>query len=246
MKVLSNPDKRRIKLGPMPTLSRPVGNTCPLECVFLDNHCYAQKGNSLYKKVKVSRERNYRPKWPQWTEDLTSDLESCRKNEHFLVRLLVGGDWLVRTSGNRRRFDLDFASGIYRAFRSVNVGHSVDSADGRQKKVTAFAPTHAYRYFPKGWAKKLYSVGVEVFASIHLDSVDLHEDVRYCETHGFERIAYISSTHKKAADKAVTVDKDRGALVCPEQIGHADSCVKCGFCFKEAKTSIKNVIFYTH
>jgi len=239
MLVLTNPDKRRIKLGPMPTLSRPVGNTCPTECTFLNDGCYAQKGNFLFQKAKVSRERNYRPNWKKWTENLISDLESCRKNEHYLVRLLVGGDWLIRTMGNRRRFDSNFANSIYSAFSSVN-------EDVVQRKITAFAPTHAYRYFPKGAAQELYSVGVEVFASIHLDSPTLRKDVRYCETNGFERIAYISSTQKKKADKTITVDKDLDALVCTEQIGNSESCVKCGFCFKPAKTEVKHVIFYSH
>lgn len=137
----------KIKLGntklgnSIATISREIGPTCPGDCPFLGNGCYAERIQRRYATVHAAWRKNNSP-----TADL--DAESARNlHKATAVRLHVAGDFLMHGA-----LDRPYLAKILRLARS----------SGKPWWVY----THAWRELAHH-VQYLRRAGIEVFASVH-------------------------------------------------------------------------------
>lgn len=185
------------------TISREIGPTCPQDCHFLDNGCYAQR-------VPAAQQRRWRE------NNLVRSVEAAKKRlarwkregKLRALRLHVGGDFLWEG-----KLDERYCALVEDLLRDVDV--------------PAWVYTHAWRDLGD-WLWRFKRAGMEVFASVHTPE-DAHAAVckgfrlAYCSTDKKEGYA---------GPKAVRVGGECTA-VCPEQIGTKENCESCGLCFSD-------------
>lgn len=91
---------------------RPVGDTCPDTCQFLDNGCYAQSGNVALHQRRASLE-------------LRNSLNSAALAlalgavKHEIVRLHVSGDFVTNSNGSKE-IDIDYILGLIEICKFLN------------------------------------------------------------------------------------------------------------------------------
>ena len=223
--VLNEPANK--KLGNVPSLSRPVGPSCPSDCRFLHNGCYAERIQARRPAVaKNWATRAYglsAAQWRQWSGALASDLLRADARNVRAVRLHVAGDWL-----SEGRLDRPYLAATFRALRAARQGGA---------KVRLWYYTHAPRVLGPRRRDRLRALGCEGFASVHEP-----EEARALAAIGW-RLAIDCPEPIKTAKPGFREILGTRALVCPEQ-AKGVTCDDCGYCFRDTKQ--RHVTFLRH
>lgn len=223
--VLNEPHNK--KLGNLPSLSRPVGPTCPSACPFLGHGCYAERIQARRPSVArnwASRAYGLSPaEWRKWSVALLADLRRADKRGARAVRLHVAGDWLLPDGA----VDRYYLAAVLRAFRAARRAGLRVRAYFYTHAATAMAP---HRRF-------LDRVGVQGFASVHTGP-----EATLALSQGW-RLALDNPLPIRDAVPGFVQIQGQRALVCPEQ-AKGVTCDRCGFCFRAGET--RNVTFLRH
>lgn len=207
-----------VKLGPLiATISRIVGITCPPDCFFLDNGCYAQRTQARRPNVFHVWLQNVL-KW-----DAKAVLHKLRYWTHAInivaLRLLVGGDF-----GIDGVIDKDFVNSIFWLKRKL-------------PKLPFFGATHFWKLFGKRGCTRFRKADIHIFASVHTK-----DEATKAKQDGWK--IWFASAITKASHNGSKYDADLNAIYCPEQIGTKPDCQRCGFCWNN-ETDV-GVIFLKH
>lgn len=218
-------------------VSRPVGNTCPSDCDYLNNGCYAEQTEKMYPGVRPAGMQNI---VTEKNRVRSMILDAIRQGKS--IRWHERGDWFLNGE-----LDLDYVSNVTWACESI-------LADGNKLPDMWFY-THIYDSRLVAFEKYM-----AVYASIH-DANDKAE----AEAAGFKLFAWCDSEEKiapkrprskakadawrAALPKLVIIDdtkyvtcpeirRGRGVVTCTPTKGS----VTCDLCVK----GLANVLFPSH
>jgi hypothetical protein len=207
------------KLGKVATLSRAVGPSCPSNCGYLNNGCYAQKVERIYPSAKRA-----------WAENLkVHELQQYRAfflqayKKGIPVRLHVAGDFLKTQPSGRKVVDTNYIKTLETAYLSIN----------KERRPQVWLYTHVNSKH----ILKLRNIGFTVYASIDSDK----DYARFKKT-GFNLFAFGSKERKGKSDKKLEQTLSGKAPVCWEQLGTKADCASCGYCVK----GLGNIVFLKH
>ena len=218
-------------------VSRPVGKTCPSDCDFLDNGCYAEQTEKMYPNVRPAGMQNLITEKHRIRSMI---LDAVSKNKS--IRWHERGDWFLDGV-----LDTEYVDNVMWACESI-------VADGTSLPDMWF---YTHIYDSRLVAMEKY---MNVYASIH-DSNDKAQAVAA----GFKLFAWCDSDTKiapkrprskvkadawrKSLPKLVIIDGDkyitcpeirrgRGVVTCTPTKGSVD----CNLCVK----GLANVLFPSH
>lgn len=199
-------------------ISRPVGLTCPQDCFFLNNGCYAQRTENQYKQTRISAQSNV-----VITADEVEGTVRYAWSQKKSIRILERGDW-----GLNGEIDEKFVQAWY------------DGTSRVRLKPFIFAYTHFY----DARIAKLSEVGITVYASVHnANDVETAKKAGFTR---FAFATEIKKTRGGSHDVARYIELPvlGRTLVCPEQRLGRDrvTCDTCKVCI-EGK---QNVAFLRH
>ena len=218
-------------------VSRPVGDTCPSDCDFLHNGCYAENTEKIYPGVRPAGMQNL---VTEKNRIRSMILDAIRQGKS--IRWHERGDWFLNGE-----LDVDYLSNVTWACESI-------LSEGTELPDMWFY-THIYD-------DRLVSLSkyMNVYASVHND-----KDMGEALAQGFKKFAWCDSDQKIApkrprnkakADawraalpklvilngtKFVTcpeIKRGRGVVTCTETKGS----VKCDLCVR----GLANVLFPSH
>jgi hypothetical protein len=152
-------------------VSRPVGDTCPPDCAFLDNGCYAENTEKIYPGVRPAGMQNL---ITEKNRIRSMILEAKRRNRS--IRFMERGDWLLNGE-----LDISFVENVVWACDSI-------LADGDTLPKMWFY-THVYDERIPAQLGKYFSI----FASIHNG-----EHMKIAKSKGFTKFAWCDSDQKIA------------------------------------------------
>lgn len=207
------------KVGWAAIISRPVGDTCPSTCHFLNNGCYAERTERIYTNTRKSAANNIISDEHRLRSML---IEALKKN--LIVRIHERGDF-----GLNDEVDMDYVNNWRIALESVLKSH------GKLPKIWAY--THFYD------ARIVENLGkyISLYASVHND-----EQVKTAKKAGFTLFAWCSDIKKgrKETDiKKLEDSKELGKTqVCPNLINKNITCEMCQWC----TTGRNNIAFLKH
>lgn len=215
MTDLSVSHKGNEKLGDkVSVFSRPVDETCPNSCEFLDNGCYAEKIEKRFPNATKAYKKNL--KIADW-QKLRSFLMDAKKKGNT-VRLHQNGDFIKTTKRGYKIIDRKYINNLTKAYKSINDPPQI------------FFYTHVY----DKQIAALGKLGFSCFASVGNAG-----DVKKAKKAGFKKFAWSTSLRKgKDKNKIFQVETGEKIIVCWEQIGTKKSCSDCGYCFKPELGSI--------
>lgn len=217
-------------------VSRPVGDTCPSSCVYLNNGCYAEQSEKQYPNVRPAGFQNIITE----KHRIRAMILDARKRGKS-IRWHERGDWFLNG-----QLDCEYLQNVKDACESI-------LADGLDLPDMWFY-THIYDEALVALEKYM-----AVYASIHN-----HEDMGLAMAAGFKRFAWCDSDNKiaptrprgKKADawraslpKMVVLNNEK-FVVCPEIrrgrseitcTGTKDS-IACNLCVR----GLANVLFPAH
>jgi len=218
-------------------VSRPVGDTCPPDCDYLDNGCYAEQTEKQYKNARVAGFANVITEKHK-IRAMILDAKKRKKS----IRWHERGDWFLNGE-----LDLDYVANVTWACESI-------LADGDSLPDMWFY-THIYD-------SRLVSLEkyMNVYASVHDDN-----DMGEALAQGFKLFAWCDSDMKiapkrpkskakadawrKSLPKLVVLNGSK-FVVCPEiRRGRAEiTCtgtkdsISCDLCVR----GLANVLFPAH
>ena len=220
-------------------VSRPVGDTCPSDCDFLNNGCYAEATENQYKNARTAGFSNVITEKHRIRAMI---LDAKKRNKS--IRFMERGDWFLNGE-----LDVSFVENVAWACDSI-----VSSGDSLPKM---WFYTHVYDERIPAKLGKYFSI----FASIHNA-----EHMRVAKSKGFTKFAWCDSDmkiapkrpkNKKKADawraslpKLVVLEGEK-FVTCPEIrrgrsfvtcTGTKDSNA-CNMCLDQEKP---NVLFPCH
>lgn len=199
-------------------VSRPVGLTCPSDCFFLHNGCYAERTENQYKKTRKSAEANI-----VITADEVEGAVRYAYAQKKSVRIGERGDW-----GLNGEVDENYIAAWYDGVSRVRL------------KPFIFTYTHFY----DARIAKLQEVGITIYASVH-DTEDV-ETAKAAGFRLFAFATTIKKKLGGSRDVARYIELPvlGRTLVCPEQRLGRDrvTCDRCKVCI-EGK---QNVAFLKH
>lgn len=203
------------KLGDkISVFSRPVDDTCPDSCEFLDNGCYAQRTERVYTNTRKAYLKNI--KIQNWQKLRSFLLDAKSKGND--VRLHQNGDFLRTTEAGNKVLDRKYIKDLTKAIKSINDPPRI------------FFYTHVYRKE----VSDLQKLGISVFASVGTSG-----DKRKAKKAGFKKFAWSTSLRKGKDDaKIFQVETGEKVVVCWEQLGTKETCSDCGYCIKPDQGSI--------
>jgi len=218
-------------------VSRPVGDTCPSDCEFLDNGCYAEQTEKMYPGVRPAGMQNL---ITEKNRIRSMILDAVSKNKS--IRWHERGDWFLNGE-----LDTNYVENVTWACESI-------LAEGKTLPDMWFY-THIYDSRLVAFSKYM-----AVYASIHNA-----EDKKQAEAAGFKLFAWCDSDQKIAkkrpkrknlADawraslpKLVIID-DTKYITCPEirrgrgvvTCTPTNGSVSCDLCVR----GLANVLFPSH
>lgn len=183
------------KIGKAVIVNRAVGDSCPKDCYFLNNGCYAQFTELRFPKSRDVGEANMAME----RKTIERAIEYAVKNTNGRIRIHERGDF-----AKNNRLD-----GRYlRNWR--------DAIDNCKAKGIHPNGIWVYTHLYDARILELVSCGVAVYASVHN-----RKQLRRARSLGFNLFAYITKQRKKKggshdAPKYLSFDGKR-FLVCPEQ-----------------------------
>lgn len=205
-------------------VSRPVGLTCPSDCFFLNNGCYAQATEKRFPNARKAGWDNVKV-----SSDEIYELLLLADKKQYSVRIHERGDFILND-----KVDWDYV----KAWKTA-VNKFVKEF-GEDKLPHIWVYTHAYY---KG-ISNLSKTGINVYASVH-NKLDYEK----AKKAGFDLFAFCSTIRKKkggsrGVDKYIEVEELGRTLVCPEQrLGrNRVTCDKCKFCI----SGKGNILFLEH
>lgn len=155
-------------------VSRPVGDTCPSSCAFLNNGCYAEATERQYTNARVAGFANVITERGRIRSMI---LEAQRKGKS--IRFMERGDWF-----KNGQLDIEFLENVEWACESIV------SSGGSLPKMWFY--THIYDSRIPSKLSKYFSI----FASIH----NL-EDMQKAKDNGFVKFAWCDSDQKIATKR---------------------------------------------
>ncbi len=218
-------------------VSRPVGDTCPSDCDYLDNGCYAENSEKIYPGVRPAAMQNL---VTEKNRIRAMILDAMRREKS--IRWHERGDWFLNGE-----LDLEYVSNVTWACESI-------LADGNSLPDMWFY-THIYDSRLVNLEKYM-----NVYASVHDDN-----DMNEAKSKGFKLFAWCDSDEKIASkrprnkvkadawrkslpklmvlngEKFVTcpeIRRGRGVVTCTPTKGS----VSCELCVK----GLGNVLFPSH
>lgn len=220
-------------------VSRPVGDTCPSDCAFLDNGCYAEQTEKMYPNVR-----------PAGMQNLITERGRIRsmildaKRQGKSIRFMERGDWFLNGE-----LDISFVENVEWACESI-----VSQGDSLPKM---WFYTHVYDERIPSKLGKYFSI----FASIHNG-----EHMKIAKSKGFAKFAWCDSDMKiaprrpkrKAAQEAwrkslpkLVVLEGEKFVTCPEIRRGRDFITCTGTkdsqgCFMCLDANKPNVLFPCH
>lgn len=207
--------KGNAKLGKnVSVFSRPVGDTCPDSCEFLDNSCYAERIERIYPNTRTAYLKNL--KIQDWQKLRAFLLEAKKKGN--TVRLHQNGDFLRMSPSGKKTLDKKYINDLTKAVKSIPEPPQI------------FFYTHVYHKE----ISNLQKLGISCFASVGTSG-----DHKKAKQAGFKKFAWSTSLRKGKDDKKLfEVETGDKVVVCWEQLGTKESCSDCGYCFKPELGSI--------
>jgi len=205
-------DKGNQKVGQqILTINRPVGDTCPPDCFFLNNGCYADRTEHRWKHTREFSFNNL-----QITKVDIIALVWKAISTKTAIRIHERGDFFLNNKLDKKYIQA-WQDGL--------------SMFKKSELCDIWVYTHVFD--PDIASLRRY--GIKVYASIH--SV---EDYKKARKAGFKLFAWVSdlikSKFKPNTDKPRFIDLPiiGRTLVCPEQrLGHHHTtCSKCKWCVK--------------
>lgn len=218
-------------------VSRPVGDTCPSDCDFLGNGCYAEQTEKMYPGVRPAGMQNLITEKHRIRSMI---LDAIRQDKS--IRWHERGDWFLNGS-----LDLDYVNNVIWACESI-------LADG---KILPDMWFYTHIYDPRLCMMDKF---MSVYASIH-DANDKAQAVAA----GFKLFAWCDSDQKiapkrprskakadawrKALPKLVIIDGDK-YITCPEirrgrgvvTCTPTKGSISCDLCVR----GLANVLFPSH
>lgn len=218
-------------------VSRPVGDTCPPDCDYLDNGCYAEQTEKQYKNARTAGFANVITE----KHKIRAMILDAKKREKS-IRWHERGDWFLNGE-----LDLDYVSNVTWACESI-------LADGDTLPNMWF---YTHIYDSRLVALEKY---MAVYASIHDNN-----DKATASAAGFKLFAWCDSDMKiapkrpkskakadawRAALPKLVIIEDTKYVICPEIrrgravitcTGTKDS-ISCDMCVK----GLANVLFPAH
>lgn len=203
------------KLGKkVSVLSRAVGDSCPDDCQFLDNSCYAERTERRFNNARKAGLHNM--KIADWQKIRSFLLDAKKRNN--TVRLNERGDFLKTTKNDRKILDIKYINALTKAYKSIKEPPQI------------FFYTHVYRRE----LADLRKLGMSVFASVGNVA-----DYKTAKKVGFKKFAWSTNLRKgKDKNKLYQVETGEKIIVCWEQLSSKKSCSDCGYCFKPELGSI--------
>jgi hypothetical protein len=207
------------KLGKTVVVSRPVGLSCPPDCFFLNNGCYAQATEKRFQNARIAAMHNMKV----LKSDIVDIIELAKK-KLLAIRAHERGDFGVMRDG-KFFLDKNYVLAWERALKSFD------------ELPPIWAYTHIYE------ARLAKMKGIKMYASVHTK-----DDIRKAKKAGFKSFAFCSEIKKKPGgskeqDAWIDVPLLGRTFVCPEQrMGRKQvTCKTCQWCHKG-----KNVVFLNH
>jgi len=215
------------KLGKSVTvMSRPVGNSCPTECFFLGNGCYAEKTERRFGNARVAGFTNMELEWGSIGTAIKIAYDSGRS-----IRIHERGDFLTEKD-DRKVIDWNYLNAWKKALKWFKDEYGV--------LPDIWVYSHAY--FKA--VSDLANFGVKVYASVHNN-----DHIRKAKKAGFKLFAFCTTIKKKKGGskdhkKRIDLPVLGNTLVCPEQIMGRKrvTCDTCKWCI----TGKGNVAFLEH
>ncbi len=214
-------------------VSRPVGDTCPSDCHFLGNGCYAEFTEKRFPVARKSAHENLRGKA---TEIRAMIVEALAKNKP--IRIHERGDFVRPGSQTAENPQGEVDGNYLRAWVLA-----LQTFQGQ-----ALPDIWAYTHLYDSKLLQLAKLGVHLYASVNSDS-----DYQRAKLAGFTLFAFVTE-HKKAKggsknftprlDIVYGDDAYNRTLVCPEQRLGRDkiTCDTCKWCTKGKG----NIAFLNH
>lgn len=211
-------------------VSRPVGDTCPADCYFLHNGCYAEATEKRFPNARDAATLNLRVS----AQELRSMiLEAIRLGKS--IRIHERGDFVKPHSQTPENPQGELDHPYLHAWRSA-----IRSIPKAQRP-----PIWCYTHHYSKEILVLARLGVSVYASVSCDA-----DYERAKTAGFKLFAFtheLTKGKKPAKEKIGSYTENEYAgrtLVCPEQrMGRATvTCDKCKWCIHGKG----NIVFLTH
>ena len=218
--------------------SRPVGDTCPDSCHYLDNGCYAQATEKRFPNARLAGFVNVNDALANgiWTT-IRMAIDSG-----VSIRIHERGDFMRTTASGKKAFDKKYLN----AWLTSLAKFSPDE----------LPPIWLYTHI-LNWADilKLEDFGVKVYASVNGDA-----EYKLAVKTGFKLFAFCTKVKKKKGGSidypARTPDNESGdnCLVCPEQRlgrlkvtctggkGKNDKSLACNWCVMGRG----NIVFLEH
>ena len=190
--------------------SRPVGDSCPPGCFFLENGCYAEKVENRFPNARTAGFTNMELTWGSiWTQ-IRSAYDAGKS-----MRIHERGDFAMPKDG-KSVIDYNYLNAWKKALTET------------ENKPRIWTYTHLYYKC----IAELANYGVKVYASVHNDA-----DVKKAKAKGFRLFAFCTTIKKKkggSRDQAKRIELPviGKTLVCPEQIMGRKrvTCDSCNWC----------------
>jgi hypothetical protein len=192
-------------------VSRPVGDSCPDSCVYLNNGCYAQATERRFPNARQAGFSN-----------MFSDVNSVRRtirasiDSGMPIRIHERGDFIFINSRGKKLLDK----------RYLNAWLSALAKFEKSELPRIWLYTHC---LTEAAILKLEAFGVSVYASVNTE-----EEYETAKKTGFKLFAFCSKFRKKKGgskdfpvytDQAITTER---TLVCPEQRLGRNRVTCCG------------------
>jgi hypothetical protein len=208
-------------------VSRPVGLTCPSDCFFLHNGCYAEFTEKRFPNARKAAEQNIVVSY----KDIIGVIEKAiEKNKS--IRFNERGDL-----GLNDKPDLEYIGSIKKAIKEL------------RKENKELPKMWVYSHFYDKAISSLSNYGIYVYASVHNK-----DDLIKAKKAGFKLFAWCSDIkRKKGSNESIPklyVIENEKFITCPEQrrgrdeitcTGDKDS-IACNLCVK----GLANVLFLNH
>lgn len=216
-----------IKLGKrVSVLSRPVLDSCPVSCSWLDNGCYAERIERRFPNARKAGLKNL--KIQDWQKIRSFLLDAVRRKN--IVRFHERGDVLKLTSNGSKILDIKYINNIKHAIQSIK--------KDKLPLPNMWMYTHVY----KKEVASLSKFGVSLFAS-----VDNTNDYKTAYKAGFRKFAW-STTLRKGKDKNKKWITENGKTipVCWEQLNIGKEKSTCDICQYCVKKHLGSIAFMRH
>lgn len=211
------------KLGPNTlVMSRPVGPTCPADCHFLNNGCYAQRTERIFPQTRQFAQDNLDK--VSVSGIMAMLWEAYQANPHKSIRIHERGDFVrpgSQTIKNPQgQLDKRYLNKWLRALKLFN-----EETEGFDLDIWVY--THLY----DSRILKLEDYNVAVYASVNSP-----EDKSRAAKAGFWLFAYGTDYTKyrgvenKPIPKRVDCFGEKNVLICPEQRLGKATCDICRWC----------------